>query len=164
MSALIKIGELAKRTQISVEALRFYETAELLSPSQRSNSGYRLYSPEDEQRLHFILHAKKIGFSLEEIKQLLSLRTHKDSHTCEDVKSYTGDKMAEIESKILDLQKMQRALSNLYHACCGGKESAENCTILNSLEDPHLFSSKNNQTGSFSSQSTTVTDSRRISK
>ena len=163
MSALIKIGELAKRTQISVEALRFYETAELLSPSQRSNSGYRLYSPEDEQRLHFILHAKKIGFSLEEIKQLLSLRTHKDSHTCEDVKSYTGDKMAEIESKILDLQKMQRALSNLYHACCGGKESAENCTILNSLEDPHLFSSKNNQTGS-SSQSTTTTDSRRISR
>ncbi len=163
MSALIKIGELAKRTQISVEALRFYETAKLLSPSQRSSAGYRLYAPEDEQKLHFILHAKKIGFSLEEIKQLLSLRTHKDSHTCEDIKSYTGVKMAEIEAKILDLQKMQRALSSLYHACCGGKESAENCTILNSLEDPHLFTTKNSQTGS-SSHSAAATDSRRVSK
>lgn len=145
MSSLIKIGELAKRTQISVETLRFYETAELLSPSQRSSSGYRLYAPEDEQKLHFILHAKKIGFSLEEIKGLLSLRTHKDSHTCEDVKSYTGVKMKEIELKIVDLQKMQQALANLYHACCGGEESAENCTILNSLDDPDLFLSKGKQ-------------------
>lgn len=140
MASLIKIGELAKRAEISVEALRYYETAQLISPKQRSSSGYRLYSMEDEQRLHFILHAKKVGFSLEEIKQLLSLRAHRDNHTCEDVKSYTGAKMQEIESKIRDLQKMQRALSNLYHACCGGEESAENCTILNSLDNPQLFS------------------------
>ena len=163
MSSLIKIGELAKRTQVSVEALRFYETAKLLSPKRRSSSGYRLYSPQDEQKLHFILHAKKIGFSLAEIKQLLSLRTHRDSHTCEEVKSYTGAKMQEIESKILDLQKMQRALSNLYHACCGGKESAENCTILNSLDDPYLFSGKYEQADYFDHPTTTA-DSQRISK
>ena len=160
MSSLIKIGELAKRAQISVEALRYYETAMLLSPKQRSHSGYRLYSAQDEQRLHFILHAKKIGFSLEEIKQLLSLRTHRDSHTCEDVKSYTGAKMDEIESKILDLQKMQRALSSLYHACCGGEESAENCTILNSLDDPYLFSVKNAATDNSDQLSTTGNSQR----
>jgi MerR family Zn(II)-responsive transcriptional regulator of zntA len=143
MSQLIKIGLLAKRSKISVEALRFYESEGLLTPKQRTTTGYRLYSFEDEQKLHFILHAKKVGFSLQDIKQLLSLRTNKDSHTCEDVKSYTGAKMQEIESKILDLQKMQQALTNLYHACCGGSESAENCTILNSLDDPELFSFEN---------------------
>ncbi len=140
MNQLIKIGGLAKKCDITVEALRYYETEGLLSPKQRSASGYRLYNADDEQKLHFILHAKKVGFSLQEIKRLLSLRTHKDSHTCEDVKSYTGTKINEIESKIHDLQKMQRALSSLYHACCGGDESAENCTILNSLDDPKLFS------------------------
>lgn len=163
MSSLIKIGELSKRTRISVEALRFYETAELLLPKKRSSSGYRLYSPKDEQRLHFILHAKKIGFSLQEIKQLLSLRAHKDNHTCEDVKSYTGAKMKEIESKILDLQKMQQALTSLYQACCGGNESAERCTILSSLDDPELFSVKNNNSDC-SKQPTEITPYQRISK
>lgn len=140
MNQLIKIGILAKRSQISVETIRFYESENLLTPKTRTVSGYRLYDTDDELKLHFILHAKKIGFSLQEIKQLLSLRTHKDEHTCEDVKQYTGIKMREIESKILDLQKMQQALENLHHACCGGKESAQNCTILNSLNDPKLFS------------------------
>ncbi len=139
MNNLIKIGELAKRTQISVEAIRFYQTEDLLIPKQRSVSGYRLYAIEDEQKLQFILHAKKVGFSLQEIKQLLSLRTDKNNHTCEEVKGYTGIKIDEIESKIRDLQKMKQALSNLHNACCGGDESAMNCTILNSLDDPNLF-------------------------
>jgi len=140
MGQYIKIGSLAKRSQISVETLRFYESQGLLAPKQRSGSGYRLYDSNDEQKLHFILHAKKVGFSLQEIKQLLSLRTHKDSHTCEDVKSYVGVKILEVDAKISDLQKMKRALSGLHHACCGGDESAKNCTILNSLDDPNLFS------------------------
>ena len=162
MASLIKIGELARRAEISVEALRYYETAKLISPGQRSSAGYRLYSPQDEQRLHFILHAKKVGFSLEEIKQLLSLRAHRDNHTCEDVKSYTGAKMQEIESKIRDLQKMQQALSNLYHACCGGEESAKNCTILNSLDDPQLFSNSKLHSDHFDPR-TATSDSQRIS-
>jgi len=136
---LLKIGELAKRSSVSVESLRFYESEQLLSPQGRSNAGYRLYSSIDEQKLSFILHAKKVGFSLHEIKTLLSLRADKNSHTCEEVKSYTGAKVDEIDKKINDLQKMKHALENLYTACCGGNESAENCTILNSLDDPDLF-------------------------
>jgi len=142
MGQLIKIGLLAKRSQTSVESLRFYESEGLLVPKQRSTSGYRLYSSADEQKLHFILHAKKVGFSLQEIKRLLYLRADKDSHTCDEVKSYVGDKMEEIDAKIRDLQKMRYALDSLYKACCGGEESAENCTILNSLDDPDLFLSK----------------------
>ncbi len=137
---LIKIGELAKRSNISVESLRFYESEQLLEPEGRSNAGYRLYSVSDEQKLSFILHAKKVGFSLQEIKTLLSLRAHKNNHTCEEVKQYTGIKIGEIDAKIHDLQTMKTALQNLYGACCGGIESAERCTILSSLDNPGLFS------------------------
>ena len=136
---LLRIGELAKRACITVESLRFYESEQLLVPERRSNAGYRLYSSTDEKKLSFILHAKKVGFSLQEIKTLLSLRAAKNSHTCEEVKSYTGTKVDEIDHKINDLQKMKQALENLYSACCGGSESAENCTILNSLDNPDLF-------------------------
>ncbi len=139
---LVKIGELAKRTQISVETLRYYEKESLLQPQLRTESGYRLYSLEDEHRLNFVLHAKKVGFSLSEIKELLALRLNKDSHTCEEVKNYTGQKMAEVQTKIADLQTMFKALNSLYKACCGGPEKATNCAILSSLEDQALFSRK----------------------
>lgn len=130
-----KIGELATRTHTSVETLRFYESEGLVVPKMRTNAGYRLYDSKDLQRLHFVLHAKKVGFSLKEIKRLLGLKLHKDEHTCEEVKQYTGDKIAEIEAKIDDLQKMQKVLSKLHEACCGGQESALNCSILQALED-----------------------------
>ncbi len=139
---LVKIGELAKRTQISVETLRYYEKEKLLQPQLRTEAGYRLYSLDDEHRLNFVLHAKKVGFSLAEIKELLALRLNKDEHTCEEVKNYTGQKIAEVETKISDLQTMHDALSSLYKACCGGPEKATNCAILSSLEDETLFTRK----------------------
>jgi len=145
MEKLLKIGEVAKQADITVETLRFYQSEQLLIPKMTNQSGYRLYSAQDRQKLNFILHSKKVGFSLSEIKQLLSLRTDKDQHTCEEVKNYTGNKINEIESKIRDLQKMRLALSNLHDACCGGSESAKQCTILNSLDDPELFASANNK-------------------
>ena len=143
MKQFLKIGELAKLSDTSVETLRFYQSKSLLKPAERSISGYRLYSQQDVQKLYFILHAKKVGFSLAEIKQLLTLRTDKDQHTCEEVKNYTGIKIKEIEDKIHDLQKMSLALSGLHEACCGGKESAEQCTILSTLDDPEFFVNHN---------------------
>ncbi len=139
MTKLLKIGALAKQSGVSVETLRFYEAQGLLRPQKRSESGYRYYSQEDQQRLYFILHAKKVGFALQEIKRLLSLKTASDQHTCEEVKNYTGVKIREVEAKIRDLQKMKQALDDLHQACCGGEESASHCTILNTLGDPQLF-------------------------
>jgi len=146
MGTFLKIGALAKQSEISIETLRYYESEGLLTSSGRTESGYRLYHPIDVEKLHFILHAKKVGFSLQEIKRLLSLRTNKDSHTCEEVKSYTGSKIQEIETKINDLLKMKVALQGLYDACCGGEESAINCTILSTLDDPQFFSSTSRNT------------------
>ncbi len=138
-SKTFKIGELAKKAGVSVESIRFYESEGLLAAKTRTGAGYRLYSETELQQLYFIVHAKRIGFSLKEINRLLGLQVDKESHTCEDVKGYTGSKIAEIDAKIADLMKMRSALSNLYDACCGGSESAENCTILQALEDPDYF-------------------------
>ena len=142
MSQYLKIGQLAKQSKISVEALRFYESEKLLVPSSRTGSGYRLYHSNDVKKLQFILRAKQVGFSLQEIKQLLSLRAHKDAHTCEEVKNYTGTKIAEIEDKIRELLEIKQALEGLYNACCGGGESAEHCTILSSLDNIYAQNQK----------------------
>ncbi len=131
----IQIGELAKRSEISVETLRYYEKQGLLSVKKYTDAGYRLYDADDEQGLRFILHAKKVGFSLSEIKTLLAIRLNKDQHTCEDVKAYTKQKIAEIEEKITDLKAMRGALQQLHNVCCGGPEKASNCSILSSLEN-----------------------------
>ena len=143
--ANFKIGELAKRVGVSVESIRFYESEGLMAAKSRTASGYRIYGESELQQLYFIVHAKRIGFSLKEIRRLLGLQIDKESHTCEEVKGYTGSKIAEVDAKIADLMRMRAALSNLYDACCGGSESAENCTILQTLEDPHHFEVKNKQ-------------------
>lgn len=132
---LLKIGELAKRSGLTVEALRYYEEQQLLAPAGRSESGYRLYSEDDVQRVQFILHAKKVGFTLAEIKDLLALKLKKDDHTCEEVKNYTANKIAEVEQRLRDLQSIHLALTRLHDACCGGAEKATHCSILSSLED-----------------------------
>jgi len=129
-----KVGELAKRNGVSVETLRYYEKLALIHPSQRSSSGYRLYTYEDEKALNFILQAKKVGFSLSEIQELLNLRLNKDMRTCEEVKVYTAQKIDEIESKIRHLQQISSALTRMHNACCGGEELATSCSILASLE------------------------------
>ena len=131
----LKIGDLAKRCGLTVEALRFYEKQQLLQPLGRSESGYRFYDESDVQRLKFILHAKKVGFTLAEIKQLLALRADKDARSCGEVKDYTAQKLAEVEARIRDLKTIQKALTRLNEACCGGPEKASHCSILAALED-----------------------------
>ncbi|MDN4502169.1 Zn(2+)-responsive transcriptional regulator [Alteromonadaceae bacterium BrNp21-10] len=141
-ATLYKIGELAQKADVSVETLRFYETKNLLNAHSRSSAGYRLYSEQDLHQLYFILHAKKVGFSLAEIKQLLGVQVNKQQYTCEDVKHFTEEKIAQIEAKIDDLSKIKLALAQLNKACCGGEESAMHCSILHTLEDPTLFQVK----------------------
>lgn len=131
----LKIGDLAKRSGLTVEALRFYEKQQLLIPQGRSESGYRLYAETDVQRLRFILHAKQVGFTLGEIQQLLALRSDKDEHSCGEVKEYTAQKLAEVEKRLQDLRTIQKALSRLHDACCGGPEKASHCSILAALDD-----------------------------
>ncbi|MGQ8365392.1 Zn(2+)-responsive transcriptional regulator [Glaciecola sp. 1036] len=131
--SLFKIGQLAKLTDMTVEAIRFYESKHLINSSSRSEGGYRLFSNADLEKLLFIKRAKAVGFSLDEISELLELRLHPDEHSCGEVKQYTANKIDQIQQKIDQLQEIQASLKTMHSACCGGAETAENCTILQIL-------------------------------
>ena len=130
----MRIGELAKLTSTNNETLRFYESRGLLGEPRRSDAGYRLYTNAEVLRVQFIMRAKKMGFSLKEIDELLSMRVTKEESTCGEVKDLAEKKLGEIEQKIAELNRMKAALEQITEACCGGEESAVNCTILNALD------------------------------
>ena len=130
----MKIGEIAQRTETSVETLRYYETEGMLPEPKRSASGYRLYTEPDVGRVHFIRRARAMDFSLKEIGELLSLQVEKEVATCGEVKSLAEHKLTAIDEKIIELKKMKAALKQITEACAGGQESAVHCTILNALE------------------------------
>jgi MerR family Zn(II)-responsive transcriptional regulator of zntA len=130
---MYRIGELAKRHQIKVDTLRFYEKVEILQPSARSNAGYRLYSQTDEQKLVFIIRAKQVGFTLQDIRQLLSIEVNRDNRACSDSKAVVDSKLAQIDAQIKELQLFRVSLSTLSQSCCGTDEPATNCSILEAL-------------------------------
>lgn len=128
-----KIGELAKLTGMTVEAIRFYESKNLIQASERLASGYRIFDANELDKLWFVRRAKAVGFSLDEISELLDLRLHPNEHSCAEVKQVTADKIEQIQLKIDELQSIQSSLNKLHQACCGGAESAEHCSILHIL-------------------------------
>ncbi len=125
-----KIGQLAKRANVNIETVRYYERRALLSDPVRQKSGYRIYSEDDIARVQFIKHAQKLGFTLNEISELLSLKVDPDS-TCADVKKRAEMKIKDIEGKIEALQQMETALTRLVAMCKGG--SSDECSILKAL-------------------------------
>jgi len=131
---MYRIGELSKACGINSDTLRFYEKNALLCPSGRSESGYRLYTEKDKEILQFILRAKAVGFTLAEIRELLSIEVNKADNACADVKELVDTKISDVEKKLAELKRFQTSLKRLSDACCGGEESAEHCTILEALE------------------------------
>lgn len=132
---MYKIGQLAKAENISVEALRFYDQQGVLSPGQRAENGYRLYSEEDRKSLRFIQSAKSLGFTLAEINELLTIKVERHSHTCEEVKAIAEHKLQDIQQRISQLQRFECTLKKVVATCCGGPESAEHCSILEAIEE-----------------------------
>ncbi len=130
----LRIGQLSARTGINNETLRFYEARGLMSEPRRSDAGYRLYTEADVKKAEFILRARKMGFGLKDISELLSLRVERESSTCAEVKDLAEAKLVEIAEKIEELLCMKSALQQITEACCGGEEPAIHCTILNALD------------------------------
>ena len=131
----MKIGEFARKLGVSTDTLRYYEKHGLLTPSSRSQSGYRIYTDTDIKQMSFILRAKNVGFSLSEINELLQIKIHKDQHSCHEVKEMTLQKRDLVAQRIEELTRFYDSLSLLAQKCCGGEEPAENCSILTTLED-----------------------------
>jgi MerR family transcriptional regulator, Zn(II)-responsive regulator of zntA len=131
---MYRIGELAAQCDIKADTLRFYEKHGLLAPSSRSDAGYRLYNDHDKARLSFIIRAKAVGFTLNEIAELLSIELDKSNWACADVKGMVDSKLVQVQAKIQELSHFANSLQSLSNACCGGPESAEHCSILEALE------------------------------
>ncbi|MFQ6613149.1 MAG: MerR family transcriptional regulator [Fidelibacterota bacterium] len=126
------IGTLAERADVNLETIRFYERKGILPKPTRLPSGYRSYSEEDLKRLRFIQMAKKHGFSLKEIKDLLHLRVDPDC-TCDDVRQRAELKIQVIEEKIRELKQIRNALTVLV-ASCEGVGPTQECPILDAFE------------------------------
>ncbi|WP_299019512.1 Zn(2+)-responsive transcriptional regulator [uncultured Photobacterium sp.] len=130
------IGQLAKECDVSSDTLRFYEKNGLLQPAGRSESGYRLYSEDDLSRVKFILRAKAIGLSLDEIRELLDIRLEACRHSCAEVKAITQAKLDEVDRKMAELKRIRTALKKINDACCGhADDDASHCSILEALSE-----------------------------
>jgi Hg(II)-responsive transcriptional regulator len=129
---ILSIGQVARRAGVGVETVRFYEREGLLEEPPRRASGYRQYSEQVVTRLRFIKRAKLLGFSLKEISELLLLRV--DAQTsCEVVKQRTEAKIAEVERKLLELQRVRQALLQV-HSLCTGQGPTSACPMLDALD------------------------------
>jgi MerR family copper efflux transcriptional regulator len=127
----LSIGQVARRAGVGVETVRFYEREGLLEEPPRRPSGYRQYSEQVVEQLHFIKRAQKLGFSLKEISELLLLRV--DTQTsCDEVKQRTEAKLAEVERKMVELQRMRQALLQV-HSLCTGQGPTGRCPMLDAL-------------------------------
>lgn len=132
MAQFLTIGKLAKHTDVTIDSIRFYERKGLLEEPLRTESNYRLYSLNAAKRLRFIKRSQKLGFSLDEIQELLRL-SHDSSASKADIKQITEEKIADIRTRIQDLGRMLKALQRL-DGCCDGHGPAAECPILKSLE------------------------------
>jgi MerR family transcriptional regulator, copper efflux regulator len=132
----LTIGKLAQRTTITKVAIRYYERLGLIPKPERRTSGYRLYSETTIDRITFIKNAKSVGFTLEEIKELLRLERH-DHTTSQMIKSHTELKLDAIEKKIQCLQGMANTLMALTQSC-DGKMPLQECPILKALHQKVL--------------------------
>src|SRR5579885_1353155 len=126
----LTIGDVARRAGVGVETVRFYERQGLLAEPERRVSGYRQYGDEAVAVLRFIRRAKELGFTLKEIKGLLELRLDATASRAEVRRQA---KVADIEAKIADLQRMRDVLQNLVRKC-HGEGATTGCPILGALE------------------------------
>lgn len=125
-------GQLAKAANVNTETLRYYERRGLMPEPPRRDSGYRTYPQESVARLSFIKGAQDLGFSLEEIKELLALRVDETASSGE-VRRRAQTKVAQIDEKIRKLQEMRNALDHLVEQCHGEGPTSE-CPILEAME------------------------------
>ena len=129
----MKIGEAAREAGVNLDTLRYYERRGLLPEPPRRPSGYRVFDDGTVRRVRFIKRAQELGFTLNEIRDLMELRLAPEA-SCRDVRDKAAAKIASIAAKIQQLRSMREALEGLT-AACSGRGSVEECPILASLAD-----------------------------
>ncbi|MGR4844651.1 helix-turn-helix domain-containing protein [Rhizobium sp. LARHSG275] len=126
----LKRAELAGRTGCNLETVRYYEKVGLLPEPPRTASGYRSYDGTHERRLRFVLRARELGFSLDEIRELLRLVDERD-RPCTEARDVAAVHLADVQSKITDLKRMERVLKDVVAQC--GDGTLPECPLIETL-------------------------------
>lgn len=121
---------LARRTACNLETIRYYEKIGMMPEPPRTEAGYRLYDDRHVERLRFILRARELGFSLDDIRELLTL-VDRGTQTCAEVKERTERHLADVREKIADLKRIERVLAETAAKCSG--DEVPDCPVLETL-------------------------------
>ena len=124
----MKIGEAAALAGVPVATVRYYERRGLIADAKRTPSGYRQYDADVARRLRFIKHAQELGFSLDEVQQMLALQTD-DPASCARVQSAAREKIRTVRERLAELERLERTLQDLVGAC-ERHEATAPCPIL----------------------------------
>lgn len=127
----LTIGQLARQTAVGVETIRYYQRLGLVAEPPKPREGYRLYPAASIVRIRFIKRAQQLGFTLQEIAELLEL----GSGCCADVRARAEAKRDQIDAQIRDLKSLRRTLDGLIGACSAGSTQVT-CPIVESLTQP----------------------------
>jgi MerR family mercuric resistance operon transcriptional regulator len=128
-SADLFIGALSKRSGVNIETIRYYERIGLMPAPPRSDGGHRIYDHGHLKRLSFIHRSRRLGFSIQEIRELLGLI--ESDFSCRDVKAVVLDHVEDVQAKITELKKIESTLLTFADQCDGGE--AADCPIINQL-------------------------------
>jgi len=127
----MKIGELAKRTNCSIQTIRYYEREKLLRSTQRSEGNFRLYDEAAVEQLSFIKLCRNLDLSLSEIRQLIALKRSPNAQ-CDEVNLMMDKHIDQVETRINDLSQLREQLI-LLRNCCSDERTVAQCGILKSL-------------------------------
>jgi MerR family mercuric resistance operon transcriptional regulator len=129
------IGRLATESGVNIETIRFYEKIGVMPQTSRTRAGYRLYTWDHLKRLKFVRRGRELGFSLDELRNLLRL-VDGQAYTCAEVRALTLEHVAEIRRKIADLKRLERVMSDIASRCSGRR--VPDCPIIDALfQGPH---------------------------
>ncbi|WP_404378841.1 Cu(I)-responsive transcriptional regulator [Caenispirillum salinarum] len=128
----MNISQAARRSGVPAKTIRYYESIDLIPEADRTASGYRVYSDKDVERLRFIHHSRRLGFSVKEVADLLALWEDR-SRASADVKAVASRRVEEIDAKIAELTSIRDTLLHLMDRCHG--DDRPDCPILDTLAD-----------------------------
>lgn len=131
MAAALTIGRLARKAGVNVETVRYYQRIGLVDEPGKPAEGFRSYAPETVDRITFIKRAQVLGFSLDEVRELLEIG---DGH-CADVRARAEEKRERVAARIGELEALKKTLDTLIDACLAGRDDAH-CPIVESLAKP----------------------------
>jgi DNA-binding transcriptional MerR regulator len=139
MAQGIQIGQVARETGLTVDAIRFYEKQRLLKPAPRTEGGFRLFSGQDLQHIQFIRGAQELGFSLSEIRELLVLKGEQ-VEACTHVRDMLTAKLDSVRQKIIELRKLESQLAADLKQCerrlHTRGENHNACPVLKAIAEP----------------------------